>query len=184
MAQPLTPHKPLTTADSLIPPGSSRSPTSTLLCVEFVRLKDSTVSYWSPGAIARVLSHCFVPRSQIGERGTRGSAMSYSFFLFREYERVWGRSPAWPWQGMALPTSSLHFNSGELNGIARRRVRYHFTDLPISRGQTFVRGKSCSSFESSSGLPVSAGKVPKCIGITCLALSRRHARAASRGPIV
>jgi hypothetical protein len=36
----------------------------------------------------------------------------------------------------------------------------------------------------SWGVPVSIGKVPKCMGITVFGLSKRHAYVASRGPIV
>ena len=36
----------------------------------------------------------------------------------------------------------------------------------------------------AAGVPVSTGNVPKCIGITRGTSSKRHARAASRGPMV
>src|SRR5579863_9852953 len=61
---------------------------------------------------------------------------------------------------------------------------HHLTGVPGSSVQTSVPGRSRNRSASCSGLPVKAGKVPKCSGIKRRTLSMRHARAASRGLMV
>jgi hypothetical protein len=99
-------------------------------------------------------------------------------FALRVFHLYW-------WAGPALGNTSVNA-ARHGRALCRENARngYHFTGVPISSGHTFVCGKSFNNFASSSGFPVSAGNVPKCIGITFFALSSRQASPASRGPMV
>lgn len=78
----------------------------------------------------------------------------------------------------------------ERHAQRKRKSRYpkellhHCTGTPGWSAHTSVSGMSRISSRSSSGRPMSAGNVPKWIGITRRMFSMRQASAASRGPIV
>ncbi len=61
---------------------------------------------------------------------------------------------------------------------------YHWTGTPGWSVHTSVPDRSPRISASCSGRPLSAGKVPKCRGITLRTLSIRQASAASFGPMV
>jgi hypothetical protein len=67
---------------------------------------------------------------------------------------------------------------------ARANAGHSYIVSPGSRSKICSPSTSAASFRTSSGVPTSTGKVPKCIGMTIFTPSILIASAAERGPMV